>query len=90
MFRLLSRLRARRSRPGAEAGDPVDAFNLAIESERLGRDADAEHWYRWVAYRITYRVTDPALALGATPDANTGDQYRTHQQLTDKLRRHRG
>jgi TPR repeat protein len=41
--------RVRRLQPGADAGDPVDAFNLALAFERLGNDSGAERWYRWVA-----------------------------------------
>ncbi|WP_091629501.1 MULTISPECIES: tetratricopeptide repeat protein [Amycolatopsis] len=48
-LRLVSRWQVRRLEPGAQAGDPVDAFNLALALERLGRDGDAERWYRWVA-----------------------------------------
>lgn len=48
-LRLISRIEARRLRPRAEAGDTVDAFNLALALERLGRVAEAEHWYRRVA-----------------------------------------
>lgn len=47
--RLISRWQARRLEPRARAGDPDDAFNLALALERLGRDAEAEYWYRWVA-----------------------------------------
>ena len=41
-----------------------------------------------VVYRITYKVTDPVLALGVKPDRNTQDQYRCYRELIDKLRRY--
>ncbi|MEH1124855.1 hypothetical protein [Micromonospora sp. CPCC 206061] len=46
---LIHRLNARRYRAGAEAGDPVDQYNLAIELERAGDDVAAESWYRKAA-----------------------------------------
>lgn len=48
-LRLISRWQARHLLPGAKAGDAVEAFNLALALERLGRAREAEHWYRWVA-----------------------------------------
>lgn len=47
--RLVSRWQVRHLEPSAQAGDPEDAFNLALALERLGRDDEAERWYRWVA-----------------------------------------
>jgi TPR repeat protein len=47
--RIVTRLQVRRLQPGADAGDPADAFNLALALERLGNDSAAERWYRWVA-----------------------------------------
>lgn len=60
-LRLISRWQARRLRSGADAGDPVDAFNLAITLERLGDDSGAERWYRCVA---DTGDTDAACNLG--------------------------
>jgi Flp pilus assembly protein TadD len=47
--RVFSRLQVRRLQPGADRGDMVDAFNLALALERLGDDEAAERWYRQVA-----------------------------------------
>lgn len=47
--RLVSRWQVRRLEPSARDGGPEDAFNLALALERLGRDDEAERWYRWVA-----------------------------------------
>jgi TPR repeat protein len=47
--RVFSRLQVRRLRPGADRGNLVDAFHLALALERLGDDEAAEGWYRQVA-----------------------------------------
>lgn len=45
----IHRLIARRYRAGADSGDRVDQYNLAIELERAGDDVEAEKWYRSAA-----------------------------------------
>jgi hypothetical protein len=54
---------------------------------------NAEDWLdtatEVIAYRITYRVTDPVLALGAPPNPSTPNQYQRHQKLAGQLRCYR-
>ncbi|MGW7673741.1 hypothetical protein ACWGJX_42690 [Streptomyces sp. NPDC054775] len=41
-----------------------------------------------LAYRVTYRITDPVIALGAPPDGHrTSRRTAWHQELTRELRR---
>lgn len=61
---------------------------LGVTPPRSGANEWLDIATEVVAYRITYKVTDPLLALGAKPDTNTQDQYRWHQQLADQLRRY--
>lgn len=61
---------------------------LGVTPPRSGANEWLDIATQVVAYRITYKVTDPVLALGAKPDRNSQDQYRWHQQLADQLRRY--
>jgi chromosome segregation ATPase len=55
---------------------------------------DADEWLdtatEVLAYRFTYGITDPILALGVKPDANNRDRYHWYRELLDKLRRYTG
>lgn len=61
---------------------------LGITPPGTGTDEWLKTATELVAYRITYGVTDPVLALGATPDINTGDRYWLHRKLADRLRQY--
>ncbi|MGH3998950.1 MAG: hypothetical protein ACRDTJ_16020, partial [Pseudonocardiaceae bacterium] len=84
------RLRATIAEALGEAALPPVWFTtaLGITPPRSGANEWLDIATEVVAYRITYRVTDPVLALGTTPDTNTQDQYQSHQELAGKLRRY--
>lgn len=65
-LRLISRWQAHKLTPGAKRGKRADAYNLALALERLGRDEEAEHWYRQFADRDTDHLCNLGLLLART------------------------
>lgn len=61
----------------------------------LGPPADAEHWLQTgvdlLAYRATYAITDPVVALGPSPGPTARSARRRdwHSTLTARLQRYR-
>lgn len=41
-----------------------------------------------LAYRATYDITDPVVALGAAPDPNESRRWSWHSRLTNRFRRY--
>lgn len=84
------RLRTTIAKALGEAALPPVWFTtaLGVTPPRGGTDQWLDTATEVVAYRITYKITDPVLALGAKPDMNSPEQYRWHQELLDKLRRY--
>lgn len=74
---------------GESALPPVWFANtLGITPPGTGTDEWLNTATEVVAYRITYGITNPVLALGAKPDINDSDRYSWHHQLVDRLRRY--
>jgi septal ring factor EnvC (AmiA/AmiB activator) len=84
------RLRTTIAKALGEAALPPVWFTtaLGLTPPRSGADEWLDIATEVAVYRITYKVTDPVVALGVKPDRNTQDQYRWHQELIDKLRRY--
>ncbi|HWR47320.1 MAG TPA: hypothetical protein VN327_06865 [Pseudonocardiaceae bacterium] len=83
------RLRTTIAKALGEAALPPVWFTtaLGVTPPRGGAEGWLDTATEVVAYRITYKVTDPVLPLGTKPDMNNSDQYRWHQELVNKLRR---
>jgi hypothetical protein len=52
--------------------------------------ADAADWIEvgtdLLAYRATYKITDPVVALGREPDPNASRRWSWHFRLTNQFR----
>ncbi|WP_187438426.1 hypothetical protein [Streptomyces sp. sk2.1] len=46
-----------------------------------------DHAARVLAHRVTYRITDQAVALGAAPDTYVPRRTEWHRELVEGLRR---
>lgn len=89
-LRPISRWQVRRHTPGAVGGDVADAFTLALALERLGRDEEAERWYRQVAATGADGACNLALLLARTdrvPEAMMYFEIAAEQDDDSDVRR---